>query len=180
MWMRAASLALVVTSAEAHADELPLTELPDHVTEARLVVDAPPAAVYDFVTTYASWPSILSDISSVAVGQGGREHARVTFRSRSLGHTVTVVFDNVPGRLIRFEGVKGPPGGRARGEYTLTPIDNGRRTQVTARLYMDVVGAPGLFVRDSTVRDMRRAKLRADVSDVARHFQQAAATSARP
>ena len=67
-------------------------------------------------------------------------------------------------------GVEGPPGGRARGRYVLTPIDGGKRTQVTAELYLDVVGAPGVFVRNSKIRDMRQAKLRADIQDVLGHF----------
>ena len=92
------------------------------------------------------------------------------FKSNALGHTVTVVFDNDPDRRIAFRGVEGPPGGRARGSYVLTPIDGGKRTQVTAELYLDVVGAPGVFVRDSKIRDMRQAKLRADIQDVLGHF----------
>ena len=52
----------------------------------------------------------------------------------------------------------------------MTPIDGGRRTRVVARLYMDVVGMPGLFIRDSTIRDMRQAKLRADLTDLAARF----------
>jgi hypothetical protein len=99
------------------------------------------------------------------------EHARVKFKSRALGHTVTVQFDNEPGRSISFHGVEGPPGGRASGVYELVPIDNGTRTQVTARLYMNVVGGPGLFVTDKKIRKMRRAKLQTDMTDIATYFQ---------
>jgi hypothetical protein len=49
----------------------------------------------------------------------------------------------------------------------LQPIDNGHRTRVHATFYLDVVGAPGLFVGDGKLRNMREAKLRADLNDVA-------------
>jgi len=165
------SVIVAVLAGDARAAGVELTERPGHVTEARIVVDATPAEVYALVTSYASWPSFLSDIISVRVESGTRQHARVKFRSRALGHTVTVVFTNDPDRAISFRGVAGPPGGRAHGRYVLNPIDGGKRTEVIARFYMNVVGAPGLFVRDSTITSMRRAKLRADMEDTARYIE---------
>jgi hypothetical protein len=170
------SVVVAVLAADAHAD-VELSERPGHVTEARVIVDATPAEVYALVTSYASWPSFLSDVTSVRVESGEREHARVQFRSRALGHTVTVVFTNDPDRAISFRGVAGPPGGRAHGRYVLNPIDGGKRTEIIARFYMDVVGAPGLFVRDSTVTNMRRNKLRADMADTARYIETHRASS---
>jgi hypothetical protein len=41
---------------------------------------------------------------------------------------------------------------------------------VIATLFMDVVGAPALFMRDAKIREMRQAKLRSDLEDVARYF----------
>ena len=79
-------------------------------------------------------------------------------------------FDNVPGKLIRFKNVETPLGTRASGEYRLAPIDGGTRTQITAWVYLDIVGAPGLFVRDSTIRQLRQAKVEADATDVKRRF----------
>jgi uncharacterized membrane protein len=156
-------IAAVVAAVAVH-------ELPDHMTEATITVDASPDEVYALVTDYANWPANFSDIRSVAVESGNRERARVRFSSAALQHDVTVEFDNQPGRLIRFKGVKGPPGGRAHGTYTLTPVDGGKRTRITAQLYMDVSGAASVFVRDSTIRAMRDAKLQADLGDLARHF----------
>jgi uncharacterized membrane protein len=164
-----ASLVLAAVTSDAAAQGVQLVERPGHVTEARVVVDASPSEIYALVTSYGNWPAIFSDVASVEVRSGDRQHARVRFRSRALGTTVTVAFDNVPGRAIRFHGIEGPPGGRADGEYDLVPLADGR-THVVARLYMDVVGAPGLFVRDARIRDMRRTKLRADMEDVARFF----------
>lgn len=134
-----------------------------------MIVDATPDQIYDLVTDYANWRSVLSDIESVAVVGGDREHAQVRFKSRALQHEVTVQFDNVPGHQIRFQGIKGPPGGRASGLFQLDPIDE-RHTKVTAKLYMDVVGIPSLFVRSSTIRGMREQKLRSDMTDVLRYF----------
>lgn len=152
-----------------------MVERPHHTTEATIVVDAPPERIYELCTDYAHWKTVFHDIESVKVERGDRDHARVRFRSHALEHEVTVQFDNIPGRAIRFQGVDGPPGGRASGSYTLTPIDGGRRTRVDARLYMDVVGPVGWFVSDSKVRAMREAKLRADLGDVARVFAQVTA-----
>jgi hypothetical protein len=122
--------------------------------------------VYALVTDYARWPALFSDVRQVTVERGTRDHARVRFRSKILDHEVTVQFDNELDRAIRFVGVEGPPGGRASGTYLLEPIDGGRRTRVTASLYLEVVGVPSLFVGDAKVRTMREAKLRADLTDV--------------
>lgn len=170
-WLSGILVAAAATAqAYAQPAEVPLIERPGHITEATIVVDATPAQVYDLVTDYANWRSVFSDVLSVEVKGGGREDAKVRFKSRALEHTVTVQFENIAGKAIRFRGIEGPPGGRARGEYQLAAIDGGKRTQITARIYMDVVGAPGLFVRDKTIRGYRQAKLRADALDLMRRF----------
>ncbi len=161
---------LLVLATQAQAEVVQLAELPDHVTEGRVVIDATPDDVYKLVTDYARWPRILSDIRSVHVERGGPHDARVEFRSNAIGRSVTVEFDNDPGHSISFRGVKGPPGGRAGGHYALIPLDDGKRTLVVARLYMELVGAPSLFVRDKTIREMRRAKLESDLTDIAHYF----------
>jgi uncharacterized membrane protein len=164
-------LTLTMTfAAAAHADPITLTEKPDHVTEAVVTIDAPPDAVYRVVTDYASWPSLLGDVMSAHIESGGRDDARLRFRSRALEHEVTVVFTNIPDQRISFRGVDGPPGGRASGTYTLVPIDGGTRSLVTADLYLDVVGVASWLVRDSRLRKMRRDKLERDLSDVAAYF----------
>lgn len=158
-------------AASAHAEPIAIVEKPDHTTEATVTVDAPPDAVYRMVTDYANWPSLLGDVMSAHVESGGREDARVRFRSRVLEHEVTVVFSNIPDQRIAFHGVEGPPGGRASGTYTLVPIDNGTRTRVTADLYLDVVGIASWVVRDSKIRTMRQAKLQHDLTDVTTYFE---------
>lgn len=176
MWKRLAGSvgiigALVVAgTAERRGEAIPLTERPDHVTSAVVIVDAPAEEIYALMTDYANWRQVLSDVTSVRVEGGGRDDARVRFHSRAIGHTVTVQFENDPGRAIRFRGVEGPPGGRARGEFRLTPIDGGTRTQVDASFYLDVVGPAGWLVRDKATRAMRRTKLQADMSDVMAYF----------
>jgi carbon monoxide dehydrogenase subunit G len=165
IWL--AGFAAVVIAPGAYAD-VELHEAPDHVTEGTVTIDATPQQIYELVTDYANWQQTFTDIQSVQVESGGRDTATVRFRSRALEHTVTVTFANTPGKTIRFRGTKGP--GRAQGEYDLVAIDGGKRTQVKARLYMDVRGPASLFVRDKRLRAMREAKLRADLGDVERHF----------
>ena len=145
---------------------LALREAPNHTTEATITVDVPPAVVYALVTDYAGWTSFLSDVSNVKVERGGRRDGRVRFHSHAIDHDVTVQFDNVPDRVIKFVGIEGPPGGRASGTYILEPIDGGQHTQITASLYLDVVGVVGVFVSDAKIRRMRDAKLRADLNDL--------------
>ncbi len=155
------------TASVAEAQTIALTEGEKHTTQASIIVDASPHAVYVLVTDYKHWRSVFSDVLTVNVKGGTTETAKVRFKSRALEHTVTVQFDNVPDQLIRFVGIDGPPGGKARGEYVLTPIGDGSRTLVTARLFMDVDGPAALFVREKKVREMRRAKLSADLRDAA-------------
>lgn len=159
-----------------------VSELPDHTTQVRIVVDAPPSEVYAVATDYARWPGILTDVRAVKIEAGGRDNAKVRIQSRAFDRQVTVVFANVPGRSISFRGAPPQPGERsalrARGNYVLTPIDGGRRTLVVATLYVDVKGAASLFVRDSKIRKARQAKLRADWEDVANHFDRRAVARA--
>jgi uncharacterized membrane protein len=170
-----ATLVVAVSAVDVHAGTVQLAELPGHTTEARVVVDAPPSEVYAICTDYARWPTVLSDVRSVHIASGGRENAKVHIQSRAFDRQVTVVFDNVPDRSISFHGAPPQPGKpsalAARGQYLLTPIDGGKRTQVVATLYVDVKGAAAIFVRDSKIRRARQEKLRADWEDVARHFE---------
>lgn len=168
---RSAIIATALVATSAHADVVELQEAPDHWTEATVIVDAPSDDVYALVTDYARWPTVFSDVSNVKVKSGGREDAVVRFTSRAFGRTVAVQFDNIAGRVIRFRGVEGPPGGKARGEYVLSPIDDGKRTRVSARLYMDVDGVARLFVRSREVQAMRQAKLSADLNDTLAWFR---------
>jgi hypothetical protein len=156
---------------ETRADPITIRELGNHVTEATVTVDAPASEIYSVVTDYARWPDLLSDVTAAQIEQGGTDTARVRFRSKVFDHEVTVQFNNVPGREIRFQGIKGPPGGRASGSYFLEPVDGGARTRVVARLFLDVVGVPSLFVKESKLREMREAKLRADMADVLRALE---------
>jgi hypothetical protein len=165
-------------AADAAGEGISLTEKPGHTTVASVVVNAPPAQVYAAATDYARWPQLLHDIKWTKLEGGGPNDARVRFRSTTLEHEIAVKFDNVPGRSIRFRGVDAPPGARATGDYELVPIDGGAHTRIDATLYLDVVGAPGLFVRDSTTRRMRQNKLRADLGDVAARFANTAASAA--
>ncbi len=170
-WFAMFAAAMAIAT-DAHAEAITLAEQRNHVTQAVVTIDATPAEIYQLVTDYARWPSMLSDVRSVRVEQGGRRDGRVRFRSRALENQVTILFDNVPDRLIRFKGIKGPPGGRASGQYRLEPISGpgGIRTRVTASLYLDVVGLPGLFVSDAKIQAMRRLKLERDLTDVVRWF----------
>jgi len=171
------SLATTITGAalasDARAGQISLHNKPSHITEATVVVDASPAQIYALVIDYSRWPTIFTDVASVHVERGGPRDGRVQFRSRILDHEVTLQFDNDPDRAIRFHGVDGPPGGRASGSYVLEPLDGGRRTKVVASLYLDVVGVPSLFVRDSALARMREDKLRADLTDAMRFLVQA-------
>lgn len=177
--LRVTAVASLVLAADADADGISLTEKPDHVTEATIIVDASPARIYEWVTDYARWPQILSDIKSVNVEAGGRRDAKVRFRSAALGHEVAVKFDNVENRLIRFHSVDAPPGAHASGTYDLDPLDGGTRTKVVASFYLDVGGVAGLFMSDKKLRGMRQAKLRADLGDVAARFASRPKAAAR-
>ena len=177
--LRVAAVASIVLAADARADGISLTEKPDHTTEATVIVDAPPARIYELATDYARWPQILSDIKSVKIEAGGRRDAKVRFRSGALGHEVAVQFDNVENRLIRFQSVDAPPGVHASGAYDLEPIDGGVRTKIVATFYLDVGGVAGLFMSDKKLRGMRQAKLRADLGDMAVRFASRPQAAAR-
>jgi hypothetical protein len=162
--------ALTVVASEANADGMAIREMPGHVSEGTVIVNAPPAEVYALVTNYANWRSVFSDVDSVQLKSGNRDNAQVEFRSRALGRKVTVAFHNEPDSAIRFQGVKGPPGGSSHGEYRLSPIDGGARTLVTGRLFMDVSLPASLVVSSRRVREIRQQKLRADLTAIARYF----------
>ncbi len=130
-----AALTAAAPSSAGPAAPFTLVDKPGSITEATMTIDASPAEVYALVTDYANWPRILSsDVRAVKVIQPGRESARVQFRSASFDRTVTVQFANEANHILRFKGVKGPPGGVAAGTYRLEPINGGQRTKVTATL----------------------------------------------
>jgi len=162
-------MSVSVLASIALASQLTISEKPGHITEAVVALDASPAEIYAYVTSYENWTVMFSDITSATVKSGGPTDARVRFHSRALGQTVTIAFNNIPDHLIRFRGIDGPPGGRAAGTYELAPLPDGR-TLVTARLYMDVVGVSSVFVSDAKIRKMRAQKLRSDMTDVIHHF----------
>ena len=159
---------LLVTFGVVHAEPATIKEESKTVSQGTITVEAPPPDVYALLTDFANWRKYLTDIERVKVKSGGRRDAEVEMKSRALGHTVTVRFENDADKLVKFKLVDGPRGARAWGEYTLVSIDEGKHTRIDARLYMDVVGAVGLFVTDKRIRKMRQAKLRADLEDVAR------------
>jgi uncharacterized membrane protein len=160
---------LAIATVAARADSAAtIKEESQTVTQGSIVIDAPASDVYALLTDYANWKRYLTDIATVKVKSGGGRDAVVEMKSRALEHTVTVKFDNTANKLVTFKLVDGPPGARAWGEYTLVPIGGGNQTRIDARLYMDVVGAAGIFVTDRRIRKMRQAKLRADLEDLAR------------
>ncbi|MDB4958559.1 MAG: Polyketide cyclase / dehydrase and lipid transport [Myxococcales bacterium] len=173
--MRLLSLAMfpIVASAAYAQPNLSIQELPGHRTEATIDLDAPPAAIYAAMTDYAHWKTFLTDVASARVLSGGREDAKLRTESHVLGSEVTIAFRNTPNTAMRFTVTDGPPGARGGGELLLMPLDNGTRTRVRAVLYLEVVGLPGWFVSDSRLRNMREAKLRRDLGDLARTFRSA-------
>jgi hypothetical protein len=167
------------TPAVSAAPPPTITERPHHTSHGSIVVEAPPAEVYAAMTDYARWPQFLTDVEWTRVQSGGPHDARVRMRTRSLGDEVTIQFDNIAGQALRFKLVDGPPGARANGVYRLVPIDGGARTRVDANLYMNVVGAAGLFVSDSKIKKLRQTKLRGDLADGAREIERRHVTGAR-
>lgn len=139
-------------------------------TEGSVVVEATPAEIYAAATEYARWERLFSDVKDVKVLSGARKDALVRFSSRALDLTVSVRFSNLDARAVRFVLVDGPPGGRCHGEFVLTPLDDGTRTRVSAKLSSYVVGPLSVFVSKNTLREQREAKLRADLKDLARRF----------
>jgi uncharacterized membrane protein len=164
------AIAVLALATDAAGQNVSLTEQPDHVTVATVIVDAPPEQIYALVTDYAHWPQILSDVMSVKVEAGARRDARVRFRSVAFERDVTVAFDNIENREIRFHSVNLIRGAHANGTYVLRPLDGGRRTVVVATLYLHVSWPARLFASAAKVRTMRQAKLRADLRDVAARF----------
>lgn len=168
-----AAVAALTATASSNATPVAaftLIDKPGSVTEATVTLDASPAEVYGLVTDYANWPRTLSDVRAVKVVRPGRESARVQFTSAAFGRTVTVEFANEANHILRFKGIKGPPGGVAAGTYLLEPVAGGQRTKVTATLYLDVKGPPALFISDAKIKRMRHAKLQSDIRDVLRAF----------
>jgi uncharacterized membrane protein len=165
----AATIATCAIAASADAGPVVVTEKPGHTTQVTVTVDASPKEVYRVATEYARWPTVLADVTAVKIKRGGRRDARLKFRSKALGREVSIQFDNEPDRAVRFRGVDGPPGSQAYGEYRFEPIAGGR-TRITATFMLHAGGISGLFVSGSTIDRMRRAKLEADLVDLARCF----------
>lgn len=162
----------------AAAGPATIWEVDDTTSAGQVVVAAPPASVYAAATDYATWGDLFSDVIWVEHLEGGREDGLVRSKSRALGKTSTIRFDNVADELVAFRMVKGPPGARARGRYTLTADESGKQTTIDGELYLEATGLTGVLLGDEKVRNMRRAKLQADLDDLAAYFGTASTTSA--
>jgi uncharacterized membrane protein len=138
------------------------------VTEGEVTVPGTPAEIYAAVTDYARWPAIFSNLRTSTVKSGDAVAATVETVSTK-GKRHTLVFKNDPLALVvRFE----ERGGRAeaRAEITFRSARRAGFTVVRARLYADVHGAAGLFVRDSTIRSKREHKVMGDLSRLHAYF----------
>ena len=178
-WLLALAAVTAGAPAARGAPAPTISERPHHSSQGTITIDAPPAEVYTAMTDYALWPRFLTDVEWTKVQAGGRRDARIRMRTHSLGHEVTIQFDNIDNQAVRFELIDGPPGARANGAYVLVPLDGGTRTRVDATLYMNVVGAPGLFISDAKIKRLRQAKLRGDLADGAREIERRHAAAAR-
>jgi hypothetical protein len=158
--------ALTMALATARRPELAtIAETARHVSEATIVVGAPPREVYRTLTDYLRWPVLLSDVASIYVERGGRDHARVRVRSRLFGRELAIVFASLPGLGLR--GLVGSRRARADARFTIEPIDAGARSLLTASLYLEAIGIARWCVPETHIRELRRAKLRLDLGDLA-------------
>ncbi len=135
-------------------------------------VNAPPSAVWSVLSDCAKARDFMRNLVSCRVLEQGngwdvREH-------RSRGWLLHPVMRNVsritlePNRRLSFRLIEGD-WSRSDGEWTLTPIDNGRGTHVTYRISAALAGGAPAGISQSLLVNSVRGTLAALRREAERH-----------
>ena len=130
--------------------------------EQSLVINAPPAACFDAIVDFESYPDWQDAVISAEVldhydhGLGRRVQLRVDAKFREVVYTLHYQYER-PERLW-WDFVEGDGVEHIDGEYVFEPLDGGRRTRATYRLGVDPgVPVPGFIFRKLNDGVMRRS-----------------------
>jgi len=136
--------------------------MPDQATET-MEIAAPPERVRDVLLDFAAYPTWARDIKGITVentdeeGRGREVTYRAAAMGRSTSYTLRYRYDDEPTR-ISWELVRGDIMRRLDGSYLLEPAPDGRGTQVTYHLSVElVVPLPGFVKRRAETKIVHTA-----------------------
>ncbi|MEW5852667.1 MAG: SRPBCC family protein [Myxococcota bacterium] len=130
---------------------------------------APAEQVYATLTDYGRWPQVFQGIRSTTVVSGGRDDARVQFRSLRFERPYTMQFRNEPGRLVRFAVVDGVMGSEIRARLKLVPVST-ETTRLDVHLETELPSVLDLVLPERLVQEKRAGMLRTHLEDLRRFF----------
>jgi hypothetical protein len=133
-----------------------------HSAEQSAEIDAPPAACFDAITDYETFPEWQRAVRAVEVrdrdaeGRGEIVRFDIDAKVRRLSYTLHYRYD-APAR-IWWEFLEGDGVDHVEGEFLFEALDGGARTLAVYRLGIDAgVPIPGLLARRLTEGVMGRA-----------------------
>jgi hypothetical protein len=137
------------------------------ITEGDVTIPGDPATLYATVLDYKRWPDLFANIAKVEVTSQQGVDAMVTLIAPD-GHRDNVHFHNQPqARMIWFEDTHGRADVWV--ETMFVPGDLPGTTRVHTRLYAEVKGVASLVVSDSQVKNMRQARVMADLAHLRKY-----------
>lgn len=116
--------------------------MPDESTQS-IVVDAPPdriMAVIADLEAYPEWAQAVRETEVLATDEQGRpDEVRFTLDAGPVKDNYTLAYEWAPdGLSVKWRLVQGQMQRSQKGQYLLTPLDDGTRTEVTYTLSVEL------------------------------------------
>ncbi len=141
-----------------------------HRAEHTLEIDAPPAACFDALVGYESFPEWQTAVEEIEVldrhPDGLARDVRVRIDAKLREFTYTLRYAYEPPERITWDYVEGDVE-RVEGEFRLEPVDGGERTRATYALGID----PGFPAPGMVVRRLNGAVMKRSVEDLKREVE---------
>lgn len=144
-----------------------------HRAEHSLEIDAPPAACFDALVDYESFPEWQAAVEEIEVldrhvdGLGRDVRVRVDAKLRTVAYTLRYSYERP--EWIGWDYVEGDVE-HVEGEFRLAPIDGGHRTLATYLLGID----PGFPAPALVVRRLNGVVMKRSVEDLKREVERRA------
>jgi ribosome-associated toxin RatA of RatAB toxin-antitoxin module len=127
-------------------------------TQRSIEIDAPPKKVFDAVTDFDAYPSILKEVAGIRVLEKSAKTAQVEMTvSLIKKFTYLLDFTLVAGKSVKWTLHEKGFFRKNDGEWILEPLDKGKRTKATYVVDLEIPLAPKKILE--TIADQNLPKM---------------------